>query len=510
MTLQPCQLPRRLLLLPCQTKRHGLVSLTTTTTTTTAAASTRSKRAVSSRRRGRTPKSLSSNRPSPATMTTRQRIRRLVEYNQVDRSSLLRASQRVRVQQLLHTAQGRMLWLRNQLYSFWNPDLNPTTKATTTTTALEPQKMRPVKRLVMDERWFMWNLAFAMVPALLIAVYCEFRGQYLMYDFRQELERQQLKQFLGEETFRVMEENGSVQAFLEKNEKPRHVLQRLHDGANEYMNQIKVLVEGLTTEKQQVDRDKEGKEESKSNQSAIPSEPKKEEPTSLLLTRHDKDKSGEVIQPTLHQASTRRAAASDSSLLAPKSSGNVSTEELLRRIKELEALIVQHQQNQLHKKEQQPPYPMDTQVTQTTIAQAQESGIRSRMQERLLEKWRNRGLEIPSSLTTTSTPAATTQPTTTSTPSSEPLGVGSTWPQPTSNATHDEEPPPPQAKFLEPLKFAMDLYHWIWRGSDAVIMPNNNQTDPDPPKAGSTNAENPGNPSQIKARDAKPTVSNPH
>ena len=356
----------------------------------------------------------------------------------------------------------------------------------------------------------MWNLAFAMVPALLIAVYCEFRGQYLMYDFRQELERQQLKQFLGEETFRVMEENGSVQAFLEKNEKPRHVLQRLHDGANKYMNQIKVLVEGLTTEKQQVDRDKEGKEESKSNQSDIPSEPKKEEPTSLLLTRHDKDKSSEVIQPTLHQASTRRAAASDSSLLAPKSSANVSTEELLRRIKELEALIVQHQQNQLHKKEQQPPYPMDTQVTQTTIAQAQESGIRSRMQERLLEKWRNRGLEIPSSLTTTSTPAATTQPTTTSTPSSEPLGVGSTWPQPTSNATHDEEPPPPPAKFLEPLKFAMDLYHWIWRGSDAVIMPNNNQTDPDPPKAGSTNAENPGNPSQIKARDAKPTVSNPH
>lgn len=130
--------------------------------------SRRSFASYSSRRR----KSRSSSLPP----SLKDRRRRLVQRNELDTASHPRTADG-----LLALAGSRLTWARTQLYRHWNPELR---------TRTSPE---------MDARWWTANLLWALLPAALIAGYCEFIGQYQMAEYHQRQERAQRIRLLGED-----------------------------------------------------------------------------------------------------------------------------------------------------------------------------------------------------------------------------------------------------------------------------------------------------------------------
>lgn len=118
---------------------------------------------------------------SKAVKTIRDRMRVLVEKNELTTGfSLKKASH------LLDLAQSRISYFRDKIYQNWNPDYLQ-------------QHSRPNKLdVVMDARWWIWNVAFALLPAILIAVYCEFRGKPLVEEYRKQQMEKQKNRMLGE------------------------------------------------------------------------------------------------------------------------------------------------------------------------------------------------------------------------------------------------------------------------------------------------------------------------
>ena len=92
--------------------------------------------------------------------TTRDRI---VQFQTQNKAS--RRKDQWNTKKLMSLAQGRMSYLRDQLYAYWNPDYKKTG---------EKLSAPPRTELVMDERWWFWNIAFALLPSALIALYCQF------------------------------------------------------------------------------------------------------------------------------------------------------------------------------------------------------------------------------------------------------------------------------------------------------------------------------------------------
>lgn len=146
------------------------------------------------RRRRRPVLSLTPNKPVLRTVRDRQRL--LLEHN-------LRVAKPMRetVDDLVERAHHRLEWARAKLFQYWNPDWTKEVGgiATTAATATVARKPRRPVSVIMDARWWFWNLAFAALPSALLFVYCEFRGQYLMYEFHRERELEQMKKLLGED-----------------------------------------------------------------------------------------------------------------------------------------------------------------------------------------------------------------------------------------------------------------------------------------------------------------------
>jgi hypothetical protein len=121
---------------------------------------------------------------SESNKTTRDRMRVLLETNQLPTD----AFSRQKASQLLELAQSRLSFFRNKIYQNWNPDY------------LSLQHKRPNKLdVVMDARWWTWNIAFALLPAVLIAAFCELRGKPLVEKYRKQQRERQEKQQLSNE-----------------------------------------------------------------------------------------------------------------------------------------------------------------------------------------------------------------------------------------------------------------------------------------------------------------------
>ena len=140
-----------------------------------------------SRKRHRRTKSLTTT-TLPA--TTRIRLRQMVELNQLP----ARRRDDKSIQQLVSVATQRMEWLQTTIYRHWNPDYQPdkptmsAESAGGSTSVTEGQKQAPRRRIrvVMDARWWFWNIMFALMPAAVIALYCEFRVHPAMEAFYAE------------------------------------------------------------------------------------------------------------------------------------------------------------------------------------------------------------------------------------------------------------------------------------------------------------------------------------
>ncbi len=113
--------------------------------------------------------------------TTRDRMRVLLEKNQLPSDAFSQA----KANQLLELAQSRLSFFRNKIYQNWNPDY------------LSLQHKRPNRLdVVMDARWWAWNIAFALLPAVLIATFCELRGKPLVEKYRKQQRERQEKQLI--------------------------------------------------------------------------------------------------------------------------------------------------------------------------------------------------------------------------------------------------------------------------------------------------------------------------
>ncbi|CAB9516246.1 expressed unknown protein [Seminavis robusta] len=139
------------------------------------------------KRKRRRPKSLSSLPSTPS--TTRDRIRWLQDYNQVLNDGYY--SQRRLTRQLDdfgQVANERIDFVRSKLLSFWG-DASPTAASTTSSSSSSTTSTRrpPKSELKMDGKWWFWNLAFASIPAILIAAYCELIAKPEMMEYNRQM-----------------------------------------------------------------------------------------------------------------------------------------------------------------------------------------------------------------------------------------------------------------------------------------------------------------------------------
>jgi hypothetical protein len=147
-------------------------------------------------------------RPHSRPWTTRQRLRRLITHNQLMRdrnvftSFLAFPTKRSAspssetLKELTAVAKSRWQWVANRVVSVWKEATDGKDVVNTPQTS---SNRRPEKyEVIMDERWWFWNILLASLPATLIFVYCEFRGQYLAQDYFRQEELRQMRRILGD------------------------------------------------------------------------------------------------------------------------------------------------------------------------------------------------------------------------------------------------------------------------------------------------------------------------
>jgi hypothetical protein len=238
---------------------------------------------------------------------------------------------------MLDLAQSRLSWARNQLYQYWNPDWKNqgTAGGDGTAAGLSPQPL-----VIMDGRWWRWNIAFALLPAILIGTYCEFRGQYLMYNYHQEQELCNLRRLMGDE-------------FVEKHRDalirppPENFLIRS-------WNAIAELLELLR---------------GRSDASGFSSEsvPAADSPTAPATPNQSPSDSATVSGSSFAAQNSASPTAETTTTIEP-----INVEQLAARIQKLEELLIL----QAHRRQE------------NEFEHLQQSGVRNRMEATLIESWK--------------------------------------------------------------------------------------------------------------------------
>jgi hypothetical protein len=144
-------------------------------------------------------------------ITTRDRLRLLMDTNQIIPKNRFQDTglSVAPAAELLDLAQSRFTWLRTKVFQHWNSDYSEDPKQVSDEDqSLGMRRQYKTGFVVMDTRWWVWNILFALLPAIIIALYCELRGKHLMHDFHRRQELAQLRQILGEDEF--TEERGNA------------------------------------------------------------------------------------------------------------------------------------------------------------------------------------------------------------------------------------------------------------------------------------------------------------
>jgi len=129
------------------------------------------------------------------TTTLRDRMRLLSDQNLVEGKLTSRTADR-----LLAVAQGRLEYLRDRLFGNWNPDYKSSSAAGGGAgRQLLRRPLQHAKGPIMDGRWWLWNVLWALTPAVVIGLYCEFRGQHLMHEYHVRQELAQAERIMGRE-----------------------------------------------------------------------------------------------------------------------------------------------------------------------------------------------------------------------------------------------------------------------------------------------------------------------
>ena len=145
-------------------------------------------------------------------------MRRLVETNLLpEKPSSVSLDE---FNRLYDVATSRISWARDTVFQFWNaPDSSTKAIEASTHHHQQQQQQRPISTgPVMDAEWWFWNIAFALLPAFLIATYCEFRGQPRMRAYERRREIEELKRVMGDDFIipPELEEEVPIESFAQR------------------------------------------------------------------------------------------------------------------------------------------------------------------------------------------------------------------------------------------------------------------------------------------------------
>jgi len=273
--------------------------------------------------------------------TTKDRLRRLVETNQTTKVSSTK-----QVNKLLELAQGRLGYLQSKLYKYWNPDY------------LKEQQ-RPVKKgPIMDFRWWVWNVLFALVPAMMIGIYCEFRGQHLMHETIQQQELEQMKRIMGEEYVQEHLQELTIPP-------PQNFVVRAWNVLHQVITLIKGHLVVVGEQQQQQDHIDDNNEVVSEKTRQQESETPQSRTTAKIHTT---------------TAITTKESSSSEAKTSITSSNDPSLQALLDRIQQLEQKVNQQERDRQRM--------LDNQRNRI-----QHSGIQNRMEDSMVETWKERVVE---------------------------------------------------------------------------------------------------------------------
>lgn len=312
------------------------------------------------RRRRRKPLVIGSDKSKELT-TTREKMRTLVETNQLQQNVLPTRNQ---ADDLVDLARSRVSWVQSKMYEFWNPDHVPASataesSSSAGTAAVAAAAQRPAKNdVIMDARWWVWNVSYALFPAFVIALYCEFRGQYLMHDYYEGLEQNQMQRIMGDDFVAQHADELAVPP-------PQNFVVRL----GRVIQEVTDLVMGVGGGGEQV---AEGVAPVSRQSLGVGPTPV---PTAPVATPVE-PKSASAVNMTV------AAGESNSTSITSNTSTDIAKDDLVGRIEHLEGLLLK----QTRERKQQVDYQLE---------RLQQSGTRNRMEDDLMEKWKHKMAEAP-------------------------------------------------------------------------------------------------------------------
>jgi hypothetical protein len=249
----------------------------------------------------------------------------------VERNLAVRKPLEKRVSQFLEMAESRLTWARGQFFQLWDPEWKKRSVKGMDGAAASASRS-PQSLVVMDARWWRWNVAFALLPAMLIGTYCEFRGQYMMYKFHQEQELEQARRLMGEEYVEVHRDEliGTP---------PQNIVIRLLTALVE----LKELLLGAPTHN----------------------------PDSEPLTVLHSSNARAPPQSTVIKSSIERPAETSQAVEPLRIAETGSLEQLQARIEQLEAVVRQNEHIRGSRE----------------LSKLSQSGVQNRMEESMLDSW---------------------------------------------------------------------------------------------------------------------------
>lgn len=279
------------------------------------------------------------------TITTKDRLRTVIDKNKVKVSLL---PTRDHASDVLNLAQSRVTWVRDKVYEFWGASTGDAQGGSSSAAAVAAVPNRPVKKDInMDVRWWLWNILFALVPALAIGIYCEFRGQKLMHEYYTGLETEQMRRILGEDA--VLDEWVVPP--------PENFVVRIVRFGREI---TALLLSSMSGEDASIPQHR---VENNMEQLAI------EQPTTCTPTNSRKTADGSVVVPTRQDAPAPASSGADSTLS--------NKDDLVLRIEHLERLLLKQERE----RQRQMKYQLE---------RLQQSGTQNRMEDDLIQKWKHK------------------------------------------------------------------------------------------------------------------------
>lgn len=302
-------------------------------------------KSISKRTRRRKSLAVSS---TASTITTKDRLRTVIDKNKIKASLLPTRDQ---ASDVLDLAQSRVTWVRDKVYEFWGASTGDA-KGDSSSSAAAAVSNRPVKKDInMDTRWWIWNILFAVVPALIIGTYCEFRGQKLMHEYYTGLEMEQMKRILGEDA--VLDEWVVPP--------PENFVVRIARFGREVTAMLLRSMSGEDASKPQ------DRVDNNTEQLAI-----KQQPTRTPATG-GKIADDMAVVPTRQDAPGPASSAADST----GTRSNSYKDDLILRIEHLETLLLKQERE----RQRQIKYQLE---------RLQQSGTQNRMEDDLIQKWKHK------------------------------------------------------------------------------------------------------------------------